>query len=153
MASQSILQDWVSSDSGTSSVAPLTGALSSVTRTSSVSSLCFKEPAAPHKTSIQKSSSVSVINPFNEFSEDEGEFIQLLINAKTVADMNEAQIPVEWRGYETIVHPNLPPFTKKALRERLSSALQHLQVLYYITFFPSGSASPALVSLHSSIDH
>ena len=68
---------------------------------------------------------------FADFGVEEIEFIQLLINAKTVADINETPVPVEWHGYETLVQPNLPPFTKKALRERLSSALQNIQVLHY----------------------
>ena len=126
-ASQSILQDWASTDSSSSTTGMTT---SCPTRTSSVS-LGFKQPIQMKKTKTiasSSSTSSSLSNPFSEFSGDEGEFIQLLINAKTVADMNETEVPVEWRGYGTSVMPNLPPFTKTTLRERLNSALQNIQV-------------------------
>lgn len=75
---------------------------------------------------ILKKNSSSIA--FGDFSAEESEFIQLLINAKTVADMNESPVHVEWCGYETVVQPNLPPFSKTSLRERLNSAIEHIQV-------------------------
>lgn len=129
LTSQSILQDWASSDSS-STIVPPPPPVSTVSRMSSLDSSSNVPPPPPVST-VSRMSSVSSVstNPFGDFSEEEVEFIQLLINAKTVADLNENPVNVEWRGYETTVQPNLPSFSKRTLRERLNSALQHIQVL------------------------
>ena len=70
------------------------------------------------------------------------EFIQMLVNAKAVADMNEGPVRVQWRGYHTSVKPHLPPFTKDSLKMKLAEALQCIslptpeerEVLIYIFF-------------------
>ena len=65
-------------------------------------------------------------NPFSEYSSVEGhmDFIQLLINAKAYADINQTCAPVCWKGYNTIIEPNLPPFTKDIIKKRLNTALE-----------------------------
>ena len=143
LASQSILQDWAS-DSSNSVTAAAAGA-----GAAGAGAGCCTNPPSPTSSittthpptvPVSRMSSVSLPktltqsnsnNPFSDFSAEESDFIQLLVNAKTLADMNENPVHVEWRGYETLVQPNLPPFSKIALRERLNSALQHIQVFKY----------------------
>ena len=52
------------------------------------------------------------------------DFINLLRAAKAKADETKEKANVTWRGYRTSVLPNLPPFTVKALRDRLIWALR-----------------------------
>ena len=50
----------------------------------------------------------------------------MLVNAKTLADINQKRNKFHWRGYYTHVEPNEPPFTKLELKKRLSEALCHV---------------------------
>ena len=52
------------------------------------------------------------------------EFIKMLREAKQQADESEEKVNVTWRGYKTSVLAGLPPFTVKALRDRLIWALR-----------------------------
>lgn len=51
---------------------------------------------------------VKLPNPLNTISNMNihNEFIQMLINAKTMADLNNAPAPIVWRGHTTVVPPN-----------------------------------------------
>lgn len=64
-------------------------------------------------------------NKFSEVSEVEehAEFIQMLIDAKGMADLNQEPIPVAWRGHKTVVKPNLSPFTKAELKIWVNNAV------------------------------
>ena len=54
------------------------------------------------------------------------EFIQMLINAKAVADMDNKEIIINWRGVQHEVRPNQEPFSKKEIRRRLQSVLDKI---------------------------
>lgn len=47
----------------------------------------------------------------------------MLSNAKTVADMKQKSVRVQWRGYHTAIAPNLPPFTTEDFRQKIGQAL------------------------------
>lgn len=55
------------------------------------------------------------------FSEHD-EFIQIVINAKTVAQLKNAPEPIQWRGYSTNINPDFQ-LTKNALKKELLNAL------------------------------
>ena len=63
--------------------------------------------------------------PFPDLSHipNHGQFIQLMLNAKAYADLNQSVVTVKWRGNSTLVEPNLPPFTKEVLKEKILTAL------------------------------
>ena len=56
------------------------------------------------------------------------EYIQMLINAKTAADLTNKPRKVYWRGYFYVVKPNLPPFTKSDFRKMISDALLKIKL-------------------------
>ena len=56
------------------------------------------------------------------------EYIQKLIHAKAMADMNGKSVTIHWRGYYTSIKPNLPPFTMNKLRTLLSEALAKIKL-------------------------
>lgn len=55
---------------------------------------------------------------------DHVNFIKMLREAKEKADETKNKVNINWRGYKTSVLPGLPPFTVKALRDRLIWALR-----------------------------
>lgn len=57
------------------------------------------------------------------------EFIKMLRDAKKEADETQTKVNIIWRGYKTSVLPDLPPFTVKALRDRLIWALRGIYSL------------------------
>lgn len=56
------------------------------------------------------------------------EFIQMVINAKTVAQLESRSSDITWRGYTTSISPNFL-LTKENLRSELLCALQNLITL------------------------
>ena len=45
-----------------------------------------------------------------------------------MADIKQKKIKINWRGYYSFVDPNLPPFTKMVLREKIAEALLHIKL-------------------------
>ena len=62
---------------------------------------------------------------FEEISNLKGHvnFCKMLIKAREVAINDNAPVELEWRGYNTKVLPNRPPFQKKTLHDRLMVAM------------------------------
>lgn len=77
--------------------------------------------------SVSEARSVSLPTAFMNVSEirDHDEFIQLIINAKSAAEMSNEPAPVDWRGYSTKVSPGFK-LSKDSLQHELLSALRHL---------------------------
>ena len=84
----------------------------------------FSSPASIHLTPAQSNR-----DAFSEYGHVEGhqDFVQMLINAKAYADINQICAPVCWRGYNTLVEPNLGPFTKDIIKERLENAIEFMK--------------------------
>ena len=67
------------------------------------------------------------------------EFIEMMINAKTVAQFQKAPADITWRGYSTTITPDFE-ISKENLMKELLSALQNLislsateeKVIYYL---------------------
>ena len=101
----------------------------SITVLPAISSTSTTTTTTTTTTSASGSASSSLVcDPMEEFSEVEGhrEFIQLIINAKAFADMNQTDVPVSWRGYNCLIEPNIPPFSKLELRRRLENAIKSI---------------------------
>lgn len=56
---------------------------------------------------------------------DHDEFFQMVINAKTSAQLQNESVEMSWRGYSLTVPPNFD-LTRENLRDHLLSALQNL---------------------------
>ena len=76
------------------------------------------------------SNSVIGDNPFPEFSHvhGHGEFIQLIVAAKAMADINQKTVPVTWRGYDVSIQPNLPTFSREDYRTYIQNAITALNL-------------------------
>ena len=74
-------------------------------------------------------SQVRLLNDFKNISDIKGHdvFLRMLINAKKLADMKNTPVPVTWRGYKTLVHPELPNFNRSSLIRRLCLALKGIR--------------------------
>ena len=53
-------------------------------------------------------------------------FIQMIINAKAMAEMDNSTIPIIWRGFKTSVSSKLP-LNRSNLKERLILALKSIK--------------------------
>lgn len=52
------------------------------------------------------------------------EFVRMIRDAQKKADDTNTKVPFSWRGYKSSVFPDLPPFSKKDLWNRLKMALK-----------------------------
>ena len=52
------------------------------------------------------------------------DFIEILRDAQTSADVTKSKVPISWRGYHSSVFPDLPKFTGKEFKNRLTMALR-----------------------------
>lgn len=73
----------------------------------------------PTATGFDFINSFKGISPFASHFE----FLKMLIEAKAVADIENRNVPLQWRGYQTKVVPNHHPLKKETLRDRLLLAL------------------------------
>ena len=72
-------------------------------------------------------SNVSLPYPFNEVSviSEHVEFIQMVINAKTMVDVNNSRSPIAWRGYSTSIGPEFK-LSKDSVTKELVQALLNI---------------------------
>ena len=76
-------------------------------------------------------------NPFSDISNDINhvEFFEMVLSAKSMADMDTKRVTFEWNGHKTTIDPNMPSLTRKDLKLMLDTALAHAQVNQAIFFF------------------
>lgn len=77
--------------------------------------------------SVCDSRKISLPTPFTKISEVPGhdEFIQIVINAKTTADITNSPTKIEWRGYCSDINPGFI-LSKESLTKELLQALKRL---------------------------
>lgn len=92
--------------------------------------LATPEPVRSGQKSLT-STPISTSSSFPEFSHvpNHNDFIKLMLNAKAYADLNQTTATVQWKGHSTMVEPNLPPFTKEVLKEKLEQTLKTMKVI------------------------
>lgn len=139
-ASQSILQDW--SPTATSQPKKIVNKW-----TCSEDDLNTPEVAQ----SMSQESSTSNISSsgilFDDFAhmENHGELIQQLVNAKARADMDQVSVSVNWKGYQCLVDPNEPPFSRNDFKMHLRNASKCMDHPFKEPAAPARfSASPLL---------
>lgn len=132
-SSSSSGQSTSGSGSSSSSSEPSTPKASS---SSSSTSLAPSSSQASSATSGASSTSMdpSAVAPSDESSDDDEkefgkfkshlEFVKMIRDAQTMANETKSKVPFTWRGYKSSVFPDLPPFTKKVLWDRLKNALK-----------------------------
>lgn len=69
-----------------------------------------------------------MINNFQSFFlKGHDEFIKMLLDAKSVATINNKRVRVQWRGHHTSILPS-DPLTMNDLKLRLSKALSEIKL-------------------------
>lgn len=58
-------------------------------------------------------------------SSEHYDFIQLIINAKTMAEINDSSASIWWKGYNTLITPDFK-ITRDSLKEKLLSVLRNV---------------------------
>lgn len=132
-------QNTSSASSSSSSSAPSSSSSSAPSTSSySVPSTSTATSSPSTSSAPSSSSSSSVASFFVEFEHIEGhkEYIQKLINAKAMADMEQTTISVNWHGYCTHVEPNGMPFTKDYLRGKLRNIQSYLESKSILDKYP-----------------
>lgn len=136
LASQSILRDFSQQSQPRASQDVLFSTPPSSAMPPPASNKVRQTPAQLTQASTQLQTSpnpglVSMIqSQFPDLSRIRGlsQYMSLLMNGKAQADLVQETISVSWRGYNTYIEPNLPPFTKVEYRKIFTEALSSIQL-------------------------